>query len=69
MKHVRRFSVDLWSAAETEEYIRARLPGLLQAYDDAAPLPPVLTKADPDYFMCAGCPVARECAILAMEGK
>ncbi|HEY7060771.1 MAG TPA: PD-(D/E)XK nuclease family protein [Chloroflexota bacterium] len=69
MGAVRRFTVDLWSEADTELYIRDRLPDLLQAYDDAAPLAPVMGSNHPDYFMCARCEVRRECVAAEAEGK
>ena len=69
MKYVRRFTAELWSEADTESYIRERLPALLAAYDDGAPLAPAMGPNHPDFFMCSNCEVARECALRAMEGE
>lgn len=69
MRKVRRFVVPLWSSAEVEAWLRARIPALKQAYDATAPLALPYGPDDPQAYQCRLCPVQHLCTTLAEQGE
>src|SRR5581483_1699684 len=69
MRRPKRYLVSLWDREVTEEWLRQRVPPLLAAYDEGAPLAAVLPEEAEDSWQCKYCSVAKICKQLAEEGK